>query len=65
MASLPLLDQPQAASYVLQNPLGQYSLWPQISAVPEGWRPIFGPQPQTACLDWLEMHWPDIRPTCF
>ncbi|WP_029686319.1 MbtH family protein [Tatumella saanichensis] len=55
-------DQPQMTGYVLQNPQGHYSLWPENVALPMGWQPVFGPQSNTDCLEWLERHWPDIRP---
>lgn len=56
-------DDPQQACHVLINAQRQYSLWPVFSAIPAGWQPVFGPQPQSACLDWLEANWRDIRPT--
>lgn len=61
MELLDPFDQPQMASYVLKSPQGQYSLWPINITVPRGWQPVFGPQPNTDCLAWLETHWPDIK----
>jgi len=55
-------DDPQQDCFVLQNAQQQYSLWPAFRPLPAGWRSVFGPQPQTACLSWLNANWRDIRP---
>ncbi len=63
MDNLHPFDQPQAETRVLKNHAGQFSLWPASIAIPTGWQQVYGPQPQEHCLQWLESHWPDIRPT--
>jgi MbtH protein len=47
---------------VLANDEDQYSLWPQFAAVPDGWRIAYGPQPRSACLDFVSRTWTDMRP---
>lgn len=47
---------------VIVNARTQYSLWPDIVAVPQGWRAVLGPKSRADCLHWLEQHWQDIRP---
>jgi len=46
----------------VQNDQRQYSLWPDFSAVPAGWTPVFGPAARPLCVLWLEQHWQDMRP---
>jgi len=46
----------------VQNDELQYSLWPDFSAVPAGWTPVFGPAARPLCVIWLEQHWQDMRP---
>ncbi|WP_312243176.1 MbtH family protein [Pantoea sp.] len=65
MEHLNPLDDPQQDCRVLINAQRQYSLWPAFSAIPAGWQSVFGPQPQPACLAWLEANWRDIRPSTF
>ncbi|MFH8133177.1 MbtH family protein [Pantoea osteomyelitidis] len=62
MEHLNPFDDPQQDCCVLINAQRQYSLWPTFSAIPDGWQSVFGPQPQAACLAWLEANWRDIRP---
>lgn len=62
MENLNPFDDPQQHCYVLINTRQQYSLWPAFSAIPHGWQPVFGPQPQPDCLAWLEENWRDVRP---
>jgi uncharacterized protein YbdZ (MbtH family) len=47
---------------VLINDEGQHSLWPTTNDVPAGWNVIFGPEPRSACLDYVNTHWTDMRP---
>ena len=63
MENLHPFDQPEGSAWVLKNPAGQFSLWPESIAIPAGWQRVYGPCPQQQCLLWLESHWPDIRPT--
>ncbi|GAA0470267.1 MULTISPECIES: MbtH family NRPS accessory protein [Tatumella] len=62
MENLHPFDQPDVYGFILKNHAGQYSFWPAFLAIPAGWQPVSGPQPQEQCLLWLETHWTDIRP---
>lgn len=48
--------------YALVNDEGQYSLWPTFAEIPEGWSVAFGEDNRTACLDFIERTWTDMRP---
>lgn len=53
----------EAAIYtVLVNNEGQHSLWPVFADTPGGWIVAFGPGARTACLDYVETNWTDMRP---
>lgn len=56
-------DDPDAQYLVLVNHEGQHSLWPQFAKIPEGWVSRFGPASRGDCLDYVEHHWRDMRPT--
>ncbi|MCW4629855.1 MULTISPECIES: MbtH family protein [Marinomonas] len=47
---------------VLQNQHGQYSLWPEFAAIPNGWQTIIGPMSRAECIDYVEQHWTAINP---
>ncbi|OBG74700.1 protein mbtH [Mycobacterium sp. E3298] len=47
---------------VLVNNEEQHSLWPAFTEVPAGWRVAYGEADRTACLDFIDENWPDIRP---
>jgi MbtH protein len=46
----------------LSNDEGQYSLWPHSTAVPAGWTTSHGPDTRSACLEYIERTWTDLRP---
>lgn len=48
---------------VLVNAQGQHSLWPTFVPEPAGWRKVFGPGDRGACLNFVDEHWTDMRPT--
>lgn len=48
---------------VLVNDQGQHSLWPALRPVPAGWNEVGPEGDQATCLEWIEQHWADIRPT--
>ena len=48
---------------VLVNDEGQHSLWPAHLATPPGWRQAFGAAARQDCLDYVDEHWTDMRPT--
>ena len=47
---------------VLRNDDGQYSLWPEFAALPQGWRIVLGPDSRAACLAHIDRTWLDLRP---
>lgn len=47
---------------VLVNDEGQHSLWPEFLAVPAGWVRVFGGAGRQSCLDYVNVHWTDMRP---
>ena len=48
---------------VLVNAEGQYSLWPGFREIPSGWSRTGPTGARQSCLDWIEVHWSDLRPT--
>ncbi|MUL77527.1 MbtH family protein [Mycolicibacterium sp. CBMA 226] len=55
-------DDESGSFCVLVNDEGQHSLWPAFADVPDGWRISFGEATRTACLEYVDRNWPDIRP---
>lgn len=55
-------DDASQTFLLLVNQRQQFSLWPTLAQVPEGWRVQLGPDSQAACLAYLQQHWRDIRP---
>ncbi|HSA48837.1 MAG TPA: MbtH family protein [Yinghuangia sp.] len=55
-------DDEDGTFLALVNDEGQYSLWPEYLAVPEGWTVAHGPAPRAACLEHIETAWTDMRP---
>ncbi|WII38447.1 MbtH family protein [Paenibacillus thiaminolyticus] len=55
-------EQADGAYLVLINEEGQYSLWPAFAAVPDGWSTVLGPETRQGCLDYITLHWADLRP---
>jgi MbtH protein len=47
---------------VLVNDEGQYSLWPAFREPPNGWCAVGISGTRQTCLDWIEVHWTDMRP---
>jgi MbtH protein len=53
----------ESASYhVLVNDEGQHSLWPGFADVPAGWYVTHPPDTRSACLEFIEQEWTDMRP---
>ena len=48
--------------YVLVNGELQYSLWPSLIDVPEGWNIVSGPGHREDCIGFINRHWTDMRP---
>ncbi|MGW2228525.1 MbtH family protein [Streptomyces formicae] len=55
-------DDENGTFLVLVNDENQHSLWPSFAEVPAGWKAVFGEDARTACLDYIEEHWTDMRP---
>jgi len=55
-------DDPDGRFLVLINHEEQHSLWPSFVEIPAGWTQVYGEDTRQACLDYVETHWPDIRP---
>lgn len=47
---------------VLTNDENQHSLWPAFSAVPAGWTVVYGEETRKNCLEYVSVHWTDMRP---
>jgi MbtH protein len=47
---------------VLINHEEQYSLWRADLEIPDGWRQVWGPDTQEACMSWVDEVWTDMRP---
>lgn len=47
---------------VLINDENQHSLWPAFSAVPAGWTVVYGEETRKNCLEYVSVHWTDMRP---
>lgn len=48
--------------HVLVNDEGQHSLWPTFVDVPAGWRVVHNSDTRSACLEYIERNWTDMRP---
>ena len=55
-------DDKNGRFLVLVNDEEQHSLWPTFADVPAGWRVVFGEADRSACLEYIEQNWTDIRP---
>jgi glycopeptidolipid biosynthesis protein len=55
-------DDDTGSFFVLVNDEEQHSLWPAFAEVPAGWQVVYGEATRTACLDYIEQRWVDIRP---
>ncbi|ORW97277.1 protein mbtH [Mycobacterium sp. IEC1808] len=55
-------DDDDGAFYVLINGEEQHSLWPAFAEIPAGWRAVFGEASRSACLDYVDENWADLRP---
>lgn len=56
-------EVPDADYTVLRNARNQHSLWPAVSAVPDGWSVVHGPGPRADCLAYVRQHWVDLCPS--
>ena len=58
----PFDDEGGAGYVVLLNDEEQYSLWPQATDVPAGWRIVHPADSRKACPDFITKAWTDMRP---
>ena len=56
-------EDESAEFLVVINDEGQYSLWPTFRDIPDGWSAIGSRRTRQECLDYIEAHWTDMRPT--
>jgi MbtH protein len=56
-------EDENAIYHVLINDEGQHSLWPGFKEVPQGWTIIHKSDSRAACLEFINQHWADMRPT--
>ncbi|MFR9676942.1 MbtH family protein [Streptomyces sp. TR06-5] len=55
-------ENDDAQYLVLTNDENQHSLWPAEIEVPAGWQTRLGPDTRTACLEYIDENWRDMRP---
>jgi MbtH protein len=48
--------------HVLINDEGQHSLWPSFIDVPQGWTIVHKADSRSACLEFINRNWTDMRP---
>ncbi|MFD5090693.1 MbtH family protein [Amycolatopsis thailandensis] len=56
-------DDPDGTFKVLVNDEGQHSLWPAFAEVPAGWTVAHADDTRAVCLEYVEQHWTDLRPS--
>ncbi len=56
-------DTEDGTFFVLVNDEGQHSLWPAFIEVPAGWAKVHGESRRQECMDYINTHWTDLRPT--
>jgi MbtH protein len=57
------MDTNNSDNYLIVcNNEGQYSIWPQRLALPNGWEKIGEPALKSNCLEQIEKLWTDMRP---
>ncbi|WP_326659023.1 MbtH family protein [Streptomyces sp. NBC_00385] len=59
--SNPFEDE-EATYVVLINDEAQYSLWPSFAEVPAGWTVALAETGRSACLEYINENWTDMRP---
>src|SRR5438067_10138157 len=55
-------EDESAAYRVLINAERQYSLWPDLAAIPAGWESVLGAGSRAECLNFITANWTDLRP---
>ncbi|WP_435832184.1 MbtH family protein [Nocardia rhamnosiphila] len=55
-------DDENSQFVVLMNNEGQYSLWPAVHEVPQGWTVVRTSASREVCIAYIENEWTDMRP---
>ncbi len=55
-------DRDDITFIVVVNHEEQYSIWPEYKAIPNGWRETGFKGEKTACLEYVDQVWTDMRP---
>ena len=55
-------QSPEAVFEVVMNDEEQYSIWPADKTLPPGWRLAGKRDVKTACLQFIDETWADMRP---
>lgn len=56
------MDEDDVRYRVVVNDEEQYSIWPAVESVPDGWHEVGVEGSRTECLDHIELVWTDMRP---
>ena len=51
------IDWQSGTLRVVRNDVGQYSIWPTVSAMPQGWYETEMSGSKADCLEYIERHW--------
>ncbi|MFJ8888611.1 MbtH family protein [Streptomyces sp. NPDC102402] len=57
-----MFDDENTQYLVVINGEEQYSIWPAVRDLPNGWASVGDPRPRRECLDHIERVWTDMRP---
>ena len=55
-------EDERALYHVLVNAEGQHSLWPTFVEMPQGWMIAHGSDTRSACIEFVNRSWTDMRP---
>ncbi|MGY4099941.1 MbtH family protein [Nocardia sp. R16R-3T] len=55
-------DDEDGRFFVLSNDEEQYCLWLSFAEIPIGWYVVFGEDSRSACIEYVEKNWTDMRP---
>lgn len=57
-----MLDDENAAFLVVVNSEGQFSIWPEGGAIPDGWKAQGQKGSKDECVAHIDATWTDMRP---
>jgi MbtH protein len=55
-------EDPYDRYHVVVNDEEQYSIWPYVKQIPDGWREAGFDGPKDECLHHIDQVWTDMRP---